>query len=139
MDKDFFVCRNTSKEGLGGLFMQYGQVIPYISRKLRRHEDNYATHNLELLTIVYSSRVWRNYLIGWNLELKIDHCGLQHILNHSDLNVRQMHWLELLNKYDFDITYIKKTVNIFVDVLVSRPFIFSVIPLKTNLRENMID
>jgi hypothetical protein len=31
--------------------MLYGRVITYISRKLRRHEDNYATRDLELLTI----------------------------------------------------------------------------------------
>jgi hypothetical protein len=36
-------------------------------------------HDLELLEIVYALRVWRQYLIGWKFELKIDHCGLQHI------------------------------------------------------------
>jgi hypothetical protein len=44
--------------------MQGGGVIAYISRKLRKHEENYATHDLELLAIVYSLRVWRHYLIG---------------------------------------------------------------------------
>jgi hypothetical protein len=50
-------------EGLGRVLMQYSRVITYISRKLRRHEDNYATHDLELLAIVYALRVWRHYLI----------------------------------------------------------------------------
>jgi hypothetical protein len=54
MDTDFFVCTDTSKEGLGGVLMQNGRVIAYISRKLRRHEENYATHDLELLAIVYA-------------------------------------------------------------------------------------
>jgi hypothetical protein len=40
MDAYFLVCTDTSKEGLGGFLMQDGQVIPYISRKLRRHEEN---------------------------------------------------------------------------------------------------
>jgi hypothetical protein len=44
--------------------MQYGQVISYILRKLRKHEENYVTHDLELLDIVYGLRVWRHYLIG---------------------------------------------------------------------------
>jgi hypothetical protein len=52
--------------------------------------------------------------------------------------MRQMHWLEILAKYDFDITYIKRTVNRFVDALIWRPCIFSVIPLKTNLREKIL-
>jgi hypothetical protein len=66
--------------------MQDGQVIAYISINLRRHEEKYATHDLELLAIVYSLRVWRHYLIGRKFELKMDHCGLQHIFTKNDLN-----------------------------------------------------
>jgi hypothetical protein len=86
MEVDFLVCTNTSKEGLGRDLMQDIRVITYISRKLRRHEENYATHDLDLLAIVYSLRVWRHYLIGLKFELKMDHCGLQHIFTQSDLN-----------------------------------------------------
>jgi hypothetical protein len=64
MDADFLVCTDASKEGLGGVLMQYGRVIAYISRKLRRNEENYATHDLELLAIVYALKVWRHYLVG---------------------------------------------------------------------------
>jgi hypothetical protein len=53
IDTDFLVCIDTSKEGLGRVLMQDERVIAYISRKLRRHEENYATHDLELLAIVY--------------------------------------------------------------------------------------
>jgi hypothetical protein len=63
MDRDFLVFTNASKEGLGGFFMQYGQVIDYISRKFIKHEENYASHKLELLAIIYALQVWRNYLI----------------------------------------------------------------------------
>ena len=111
MDADFLVCTDASKEGLGGVLMQDERVIAYISRKLRRHEENYATHDLELLAIVYALKVWRHYLIGQKFELKTDHCGLQHIFTQSDLNARQQRWPELLSEYDFEITYIKGTVN----------------------------
>jgi hypothetical protein len=86
MDKEFLVCTDASKEGLGRVLMQDGRVIAYISRKLRNHEENYATHDLDLLEIVYTLRVWRYYLIGGNFELKTDHCGLQHIFTQSNLN-----------------------------------------------------
>ena len=58
MDANFLVCTNASKEGLGGVLMQDRRVITYISRKLRRHEENYATHDLELLAIVYALNFW---------------------------------------------------------------------------------
>jgi hypothetical protein len=64
MDTDFLVCIDASKEGLGGVLMQDRQVIAYISRKLRRHEEKYVTHDLELLAIIYALKVWRHYLIG---------------------------------------------------------------------------
>jgi hypothetical protein len=45
-----------------------------------------VTHDLELLAIVYALIVWRHYLIGRKFELKMDHCGLQHIFMQRDLN-----------------------------------------------------
>jgi hypothetical protein len=89
MDMDFLVCTDASKEGLGRVFMQYGRVIAYISRKLRRHEENYMMHDLEFLSIVYSLKVWRQYLVGRKFELRTNPCGLQHIFMQSNLNVRQ--------------------------------------------------
>jgi hypothetical protein len=47
-------------------------------------------------------------------------------------------WSELLNKYNFEISYIKGTINRVVNVLIWRPHVFSVIPLQTNLRETII-
>ena len=64
MDEDFLVCIDSSKEGLGGVLMQDRQVIAYISRKLRWHKENYTTHDLELLAIIYALKVWRLYLVG---------------------------------------------------------------------------
>eukprot|EP00253_Pinus_taeda_P028257 PITA_28257 len=37
-NKDYVVCTNASKEGLGGVLMQEGRVIAYESRKLKEHE-----------------------------------------------------------------------------------------------------
>jgi len=61
-------------------------VIDNISRKLRRHEENYTTHDLELLAIVYALKVWRHYLVGQKFKLKTDHCGVQHIFTQRDMN-----------------------------------------------------
>jgi hypothetical protein len=61
-----------------------------------------------------------------------------HIFTQSDLNARQRRWSELLSKYDFEITYIKGTVNRVADALGQRPRIFLVFPLQTNLREKIL-
>jgi hypothetical protein len=48
-NEDFVVCTDACKEGLGGVFSQNGFVICYESIKLKEHERNYATHDLELV------------------------------------------------------------------------------------------
>ena len=54
------------------------------------------------------------------------------------MNTRQVHWSEILSEYDFEITYIKGTINRVANELSQRSHICSVIPLKTNLRENIL-
>jgi hypothetical protein len=129
MDVDFLVCTDAFREGLGGFLMQYGRVIAYISRKLRRHEEKYAMHDLELLAIFYALKFWRHYLVGQKIELNMDQCGLQHIFTQSELNTRQQHWSNFLSVYDFKISCIKGIVNQVADVLSLRPHIFLVLPL----------
>jgi hypothetical protein len=86
MDANFLVCTDASKEGLGEVLMQDGRLIAYISRKLRTHEENYATYDLELLAILYALKFWRHYLVGQKFELNTNQCGLQHIFTRTDLN-----------------------------------------------------
>lgn len=139
MEEEFLVCIDASKEGLGCVLMQEGRVTAYASRKLRTHEENYATHDLEMEAIVYALNIWKHYLLRRKFDLRTDHCGLQHIFPQDHLKARQRRWSELISEYDFDITYIKGTVNRVVDALSRRPRIFPVIPLKTNLREKLLE
>ena len=88
IDRPFIVCIDASKEGLGAVLSQYGRVIDYASHKLRPLEEIYATHDLELTTIVHSLRLWHHYLVGRKFELKTDHKGFQHTFCQSDLNAR---------------------------------------------------
>ena len=69
-NKDFIVCIDACKEGLGGALSQNGFVVCYESRKLKKHERLYATHDLELATIVHTLKKWRHYLMGKRFELK---------------------------------------------------------------------
>jgi hypothetical protein len=50
-NESFVVCTDACKEGLGGVLTQNGHVIGYESRKLKEHERNYATHDLELVPL----------------------------------------------------------------------------------------
>jgi hypothetical protein len=62
--KPFDVYCDASITGLGGALMQECRVISYSSRQLRRHEENYPTHDLELAAVVMILRTWSHYLHG---------------------------------------------------------------------------
>jgi hypothetical protein len=73
---DFLVCKDSCKEGLGGVLLQGGSVVCYESQKLNEHEVNYVTRGLELAAIVHALKMWRLYLLGRKFVLMTDHCGL---------------------------------------------------------------
>ena len=68
--------------------MQDGGVIAYASRKLKKHEELYATHDLELVVVMLALKIWRRYFVGRNFELKIDHESLKHLFTQRDLNAK---------------------------------------------------
>ena len=75
-DKEFVVCTNYCKRGLGGVLMQDGKVVCYESQKLNKHENNYPTHDLELVVSIHSLK-W-HYLLGRRFVLMSDHIGLRY-------------------------------------------------------------
>ena len=40
--------------GLGCVLMKHGKVVAYASRKLKVHEENYPTHDIELVAVVFA-------------------------------------------------------------------------------------
>ena len=81
--------------------MQYNHVICYESRKLKEHEKNSSTHDLELAAIVHSLNMWRNYCMERRFELRTDHSGLKYLFNQPTLNARQARWMDFLCELDF--------------------------------------
>jgi hypothetical protein len=62
--KYFTVCTDTSNQELGAMLMKDGGVIAYASRKLKKHDEIYATHDLELVVVMLALKLWRHYLVG---------------------------------------------------------------------------
>jgi hypothetical protein len=84
---------------------------------LRKHEENYPTHDLELAAVVHALKIWRHYLISHRCELYSDHKSLKYIFTQNDLNLRQRRWLELIKDYDFGINYHPGKANVLADAL----------------------
>ena len=83
--------------------MQEDKVVAYASQQLKPYEKNYPAYDLELATMVFALRIWRHYLYEVPCKIYTDHQSLKYIFTQKQLNLRQLHWLELLKGYDLEI------------------------------------
>jgi hypothetical protein len=60
LTKKFDIYCDASRQGLRYVLMQEGQVVCYASRQLRKHEENYPTHDLELAAVIHALKIWRH-------------------------------------------------------------------------------
>jgi hypothetical protein len=129
--KPFDVYCDASGSGLGCVLMQEGRVIAYASRQLRRHEEHYPTHDLELAAVVHALKIWRHYLLGNVCHIYIDHKSLKYIFTQSELNMRQRRWLELIKDYELEIHYHPGRANVVADALCCKAF-YHCLTMKTS-------
>ncbi|GJV61788.1 putative reverse transcriptase domain-containing protein [Tanacetum coccineum] len=95
-----------------GLTMGHKLWLFIAMHRIRIHEKNYTTHDLELGAVVFALKMWRHYLYETRCAVFTDQKSLQHILDQKELNMRQRRWLELLSDYDCDIRYHPGKANV---------------------------
>ncbi|MCO5551183.1 hypothetical protein L7F22_004680 [Adiantum nelumboides] len=130
--KEFEVVTDANGLALGGVLTQEGRPVAYTSCKLRDHEKNHPTHDLELLAIIHALKLWKDYLLSHIFQIVIDHKSLKWIFTQPNLNMRQRKWIELPHKYDFDIKYRPGKDNVVADGL-SRKSFLNAISIHNNL------
>jgi hypothetical protein len=89
IEKSFDVYCDASGTDIRGVLMQGGRAIAYASRQLRRHEEHYPTHDLELLAVIHTLKVWRHYLLGNLVYIYTDNKRLKYLFTQPNLNMRQ--------------------------------------------------
>jgi hypothetical protein len=97
--------------------MQENYIVAYEYRNLKDLENKYATHDLELATIIHALNMWRHYLIGKRIYLMSDNISLKFVFDQKNMNARKSRWLDFLSKYEFEIKHIKGKENKVDDAL----------------------
>ena len=77
----FEVFCDTLGRCLGCVLMQNRNVVVYTSKQLKTHEVNYPTHDLELVVVVLTLKVWRHCLYGMRFEVFLDHKSLRYLFD----------------------------------------------------------
>ena len=115
------VYSDASRQGLGCVLMQNDRVIAYAYRQLKKHEENYPTHDLELVAVMFALKIWRHFLYGVPCRIFTYHKSLKYIFTQKELNLRQERWLELIKDYDCTIEYHPGKANVVTDAFSRRP------------------
>ena len=55
----FVVYSGVFHQGLGCVLMQHEKVVAYASRQLKSYEQNYPTHDLKLVAVIFALKIWR--------------------------------------------------------------------------------
>ena len=130
--KEYMIFSDASLNGLGCVLMQEGKVVAYASRKLKPHDKNYPTHDLELTAIVFTLKIWRHYLYGEKCFIYTDHKSLKYFPSQRELNLRQRRWMELIKDYDCVIDYHLGKANV-VAYALSRKLVQTLRALNAHL------
>jgi hypothetical protein len=117
IEKSFDVYCDASGTGVGEVLMKDSHTIAYASLQLRRHEEHYPTHNLELLAILHTLKVWRHYLLGNLVHIYTDHKSLKYLFTQTDLNMRRRRWLKQIKDYELEVHYHPGKANAVADAL----------------------
>ena len=134
----FFVECDASREGIGAVLTQRGNLIEFESKKLNQLEKGYSIYDKEMLAIMHALQKFRQYLLCGRFIVKIDHNSLRFFLNQRDLNDHKKKWLRKFQAYDFDIEYMKGKNNVVVDALSRKPTLCSLTSISTDRKVSII-
>ncbi|CAG8638636.1 1222_t:CDS:1, partial [Paraglomus occultum] len=135
--KPFTLATDASDFAIGAVLTQDNgkgeQPVAYESRKLSAAEQNYPTHEKELLAIIHAIKLWRTYLEGQQFTVITDHASLEYIKTQSNLSKRQARWLDTLQSYNFQVRYRPGKTNMVADALSRQPHLNTMTTVTTTL------
>lgn len=117
----FELTTDASNYAIGAVLSQKGKPITFISRTLKKAEENYATNEKEMLAIVWALDSLRNYLYGSaKVLIFTDHQPLTGALSTKNNNSKLKRWKASLEEFNYELKYKPGNTNIVADAL-SRP------------------
>jgi len=105
----FFLDTDASDVAIGAVLSQVQggeeRVIAYAGRSLAKNETNYCVTRKELLSVVYFTKHFRQYLLGRRFVIMTDHAALSWLKRTLEPIGQNARWLDLLGEYDFDVQH----------------------------------
>src|SRR5258708_12042995 len=98
------------------------QLVAFYSCTLQSAEQNYDTHNKELLAIHEAFKSWHHYLEGLakTIDMVTDHKNLEYFTTTKKLTRRQARWSEFLSQFNLSIHFHPSRLGAKPDALTQR-------------------
>lgn len=117
----FILTTDASQYVIGNILYQgplgRDRPIAYASHTLNKAEQVYSTTEKELLSIVWSIKNFRPYLLGRSFKIFTDHRPLTWLFNVKDPGSRLMRWRIKLAEYQYEVIYKPGANNTNADAL----------------------
>nr|GEX85118.1 reverse transcriptase domain-containing protein [Tanacetum cinerariifolium] len=92
---------NNQNRFQGQRVKKHFRPIHYASKTINQAETNYTTTEKEMLAVVYAFEKFRSYLIMNKRIVYTDHSALKYLFAKKDTKARLLHWILLLQEFDF--------------------------------------
>nr|GFA04966.1 DNA-directed DNA polymerase [Tanacetum cinerariifolium] len=102
---------------LGQIIEKHFRLIHYASKTMNQAEANYTTTEKEMLAVVYAFEKFRSYLIMTKSFVYTDHSALKYLFAKKDAKARLLHWILLLQEFDFKVINTRGAENYAADHL----------------------
>nr|GEZ28814.1 reverse transcriptase domain-containing protein [Tanacetum cinerariifolium] len=86
-------------------------------KTMTQAKTNYTTTEKEMLAVVYAFEKFRSYLIMNKSIVYTDHSALKYLFAKKDAKARLLHWILLLEEFDFKVIDTKGAKNYAADHL----------------------
>ena len=121
-DEPIWVICDMSVYGVGTMYGQGDtwrtcRLAGFISRKFTDAQCNYRIFKHETLAILEALLKWEDKLLGYRIHVVTDHKALEFFKTQPHLSSRQTRWMDYLARLNFDIRYVKGTLNKVADAL----------------------
>ena len=125
---------DASGQGLGGVILQDGKPVIFVSRKLTVTEQRYSQIEREFLSIVFTLTRLRTYLFGLSFIVQTDHKPLLSIINKpiDKVSNRLQRWILNIQHFDFTLEHIAGKSNLIADGLSRNPILTSTASSEEN-------
>ena len=119
--KPFVLTTDASNYAIGAVLSQ-GELgtdnsIHFASRSLTKTEEAYSASEKEMLAIIWSLKILRNYLYGTKFKIVTDHQPLTFTLSQKNTNAKLKRWKSYLKEHDYEIIYKPGKANVVADAL----------------------